>query len=156
MNENNKIYITIGYGDSKSDQKDSKSNGKDEDSKLSSYLQHKTLDFIKSKTIQAVNKSVNRIGSMKGDYIAMNETQYAIQDAKNILSFATAIYAGAKIGGVYGAIAGGVFAFASTTVDSIQDMIDYKSAYNIQQREIGLIQQRSGLNSALNESRTGS
>ena len=63
--------------------------------------------------------------------------------------------AGLAIGGGIGAIAGGAFAFGSILVDNVQDIIDYKQAYNVQQYEIDLIRQRSGLNSTTNESRTG-
>lgn len=153
---NDKLYITIsnksggnGSGDSK------KKKEKDPSGEFKSYLVHQSLDLIKSKTLSAIDKSVNRIGTFKGDYISSREQEYAIAMVKQSMSIGSSMLAGLAIGGGIGAIAGGAFAFGSILIDNVQDIIDYKQAYNVQQYEIDLIRQRSGLNSTTNESRTG-
>ena len=78
--------------------------------------------------------------------------QGGVQAAAGVVQGAVSGFA---LGGIIGAIAGGAFAFGSILVDNVQDIIDYKQAYNVQQYEIDLIRQRSGLNSTTNESRTG-
>ena len=155
---NDKLYITIsnksgvnGSGDSDSKKKKEK----DPASEFKSYLVHQSLDLIKSKTLSAIDKAVNRIGTFKGDYISSREAQYALSMVKQTSSIISSAVAGATIGGGIGAIAGATFAFSSILVDNVQDLIDYNHAYNMQQYEIDLIRQRSGLNSTTNESRTG-
>ena len=155
---NDKLYITIsnksrdnGSGDSDSKKKKEK----DPAGEFKSYLVHQSLDLIKSKTLSAIDKSINRIGTFKGDYISSREAQYAIAMVKQSMSIGSSMLAGFAIGGGIGAIAGATFAFSSILVDNVQDIIDYKQAYNVQQYEIDLIRQRSGLNSTTNESRTG-
>ena len=155
---NDKLYITIsnksdGNGTGDSDSKKKKE--KDPAGEFKSYLVHQSLDLIKSKTLSAIDKSVNRIGTFKGDYIASREQEYAIAMVKQGMSIGSSMLAGLAIGGGIGAIAGGAFAFGSILIDNVQDIIDYKQAYNVQQYEIDLIRQRSGLNSTTNESRTG-
>ena len=155
---NDKLYITIsnksggnGSGDSDSKKKKEKVPA----SEFKSYLVHQSLDLIKSKTLSAIDKAVNRIGTFKGDYISSREAQYALSMVKQTSSIISSAVAGATIGGGIGAIAGATFAFSSILVDNVQDLIDYNHAYNMQQYEIDLIRQRSGLNSTTNESRTG-
>lgn len=155
---NDKIYITIsnksgGNGNGDGDSKKNKE--KDPSKELKSYLVHQSLDLIKSKTLSAIDKSINRIGTFKGDYISSREAQYAQAMVKQGMSIVSSMVAGATIGGGIGAIAGGAFAFGSILVDNVQDIIDYNHAYNMQQYEIDLLRQRSGLNSTTNESRTG-
>ena len=155
---NDKLYITIsnksgGNGSGDSDSKKKKE--KDPASEFKSYLVHQSLDLIKSKTLSAIDKAVNRIGTFKGDYISSREAQYALSMVKQTSSIISSAVAGATIGGGIGAIAGATFAFSSILVDNVQDLIDYNHAYNMQQYEIDLIRQRSGLNSTTNESRTG-
>ena len=155
---NDKLYITIsnksgGNGTGDSDSKKKKE--KDPAGEFKSYLVHQSLDLIKSKTLSAIDKSVNRIGTFKGDYISSREAQYALSMVKQTSSIISSAVAGATIGGGIGAIAGATFAFSSILVDNVQDLIDYNHAYNMQQYEIDLIRQRSGLNSTTNESRTG-
>ena len=155
---NDKLYITIsnksgGNGSGDSDSKKKKE--KDTASEFKSYLVHQSLDLIKSKTLSAIDKAVNRIGTFKGDYISSREAQYALSMVKQTSSIISSAVAGATIGGGIGAIAGATFAFSSILVDNVQDLIDYNHAYNMQQYEIDLIRQRSGLNSTTNESRTG-
>ena len=155
---NDKLYITIsnksgGNGSGDSDSKKKKE--KDPAGEFKSYLVHQSLDLIKSKTLSAIDKAVNRIGTFKGDYISSREAQYALSMVKQTSSIISSAVAGATIGGGIGAIAGATFAFSSILVDNVQDLIDYNHAYNMQQYEIDLIRQRSGLNSTINESRTG-
>lgn len=157
---NDKLYITIsnksgsGSGSGRKNKTEEEKLAEAQE-KFENYLVTNTLNLIKSKTLSAIDKAVNRIGTFKGDYISSREAQYALAMVKQTSSIISSAVAGATLGGGIGAIAGATFAFTSIIVDNVQDMIDYSHAYNMQQYEIDLIRQRSGLNSTTNESRTG-
>lgn len=153
MTNDGKIYITIsdrrfGKNVAEADaQNKSDKEKQDKDSKFGSWVEHQFFGLIKQQVMQNINFTVNNIGNFTGDYQAQRDAQLGLSLLNEAIGLGTSIYAGAKIGGVPGAlIAIGVYG-VNKTISTMQqyELINLQTKQNRFQVEI--LKERSGLNS---------
>ena len=159
MAENDgKIYITIsdrrfGSNVAEADAQNKSDKKKDKESEFGSWVVHQFFSLVKTQALNNVNFAISNIGNFTGDYQSQRDAQTAMSVINELMGFGTAVVAGAKIGGVPGAI-------VATTVYGINKAISTVQTYqliNLQQKQtnhtINQLQNRSGLNTRLDGSR---
>lgn len=159
MAENDgKIYITISdrrFGSNvvEADAQNKADKEKNKESQFGNWVVHQFFSLVKNQALNNVNFAINNIGNFIGDYQAQREAQTTMSVINELMGFGTAVVAGAKIGGVPGAI-------AATTIYGINKAISTAQTYqliDVQQKQtnylITQLKNRSGLNTRLDGSR---
>ena len=125
----------------------------DNESALSKFAMHQFFNFVESQAKQAVSYSISNIGNFTGDFNEQRQVTALMTLAGKAISLGTSIVAGAKIGGVPGAIVAGVFATSSMIIQDVRaerlkSFADAKKNHQIEQ-----LRQRSGMYSLMDGSR---
>lgn len=130
-----------------------KDKDKDKDGHFTSWAVHQYLSLVKEQALNNINFAISNIGNFTGDYQAQRDAQTAMSVINELAGLGVSIFAGAKIGGVPGAI-------VATSVYGINKAVSTVQTYqliNLQQRQtnhaINQLQNRSGLNTKYDGSR---
>lgn len=125
----------------------------DEDSALKRYAEHELFHLVKGTATKAVNFSINNIGNFTGNYIQQQEVNEVKQGISGLVSIGFSTLAGAKLGGLPGAIVGFVVGVGSIVVDTVFDDISNRAQNSKNNFEISMLRERVGLNTIYDGSR---
>lgn len=130
-----------------------KDKDKDKEGHFASWAVHQYLSLVKEQALNNINFAINNIGNFTGDYQTQRAAQTAMSFINEMAGLGAAIFAGAKMGGVPGAI-------VATSVYGINKAVSTIQTYqliNLQQKQtdysIKQLQNRSGLNTRYDGSR---
>lgn len=151
-----KIYIIVtdqlpnGQGPVTPDKTEKK---EDKESAMKDFAAHKFFNFIQSQSKQVVNYTISNIGNFTGNYIAQDH----VNDAMNFINFGveavTAAIAGAKYGGVYGAVVAAGAVIATKAITTAEQYIAGAIENDHRNRIVAQLRSRGGANALDNGSR---
>lgn len=141
-----KIYITISDkrgGEGKPAEPTQKKENKE--STFSSWAKHQFLSLVKQQAIGNLNYAIANIGNFTGDYNTQRSATFAMQLVNEATGLGMSVMAGAKMGGVWGAVAAvGVYA-VNKGIQTAQQMALIQLRQRQTDHSISQIRARSGL-----------
>ena len=151
-----KIYITIsdkrgGEGKPAEPMEGGASDKKE--NTFSSWAKHQFLSMVKQQAIGNLNYAISNIGNFTGDYNAQRSATFAMQLANEATSFGLSVLAGAKMGGLPGAVVGAVLYAGNKTIQTAQQYALIQLKQRQTDYSIDQIRMRAGLNPYLDGSR---
>ena len=156
-----KIYITIsdtrgGSGAGVSNEADKAvRETKEKSSTLGAFAQHSFFNFIEGQAKQFVNYSINNIGNFTGNYQAQEDAQNVMKGISFVANLGTAIYTGAKAGGIWGAAIAGTISIGGSLINWAYQEHTEKFQNRKINRNIDMMRRRLGLEGLTDGSRTG-
>ena len=158
MANDGKIYITIsdkrfGKNKAEADEQNNLDKEKEQKNPIGDFVAHQFFNLIKSQATQAITYSINNIGNFTGDYANQTHIQDDLANTKAILGIGLSALAGAKYGGILGAIFATTASIGMTTASYFQEIHAGKVQNRRVNEAINQLRTRAGLNSTNNESR---
>lgn len=120
---------------------------------IDNLLCHDAAHFLKQQASTIVNYSISNIGNFTGSYQTQREIQEAISVGTTMAGFASTIATGYIMGDGAGAVAAGILAIGSFSINKALEIRTSNFQNRKQNRDIDLLRKISGLDSLTNGSR---
>jgi len=156
MTADGKIYIIItdklpsGGGDAVINEPEKKDKKTD---LFEHWAANKIIETVKQTATSAVTYQLSNIGNFTGDYITQTHVNDTLKAVNALVSIGTSAIAGAKVGGVWGAVIGATLQTVNLGVQSALNIHTQRLENNKTNYEIAQLRARSGLNPLLDGSR---